>query len=323
MKKLSLLSSEKLVKVNKLILDKMDSNIPLIKEIAEYILSSGGKRIRPLLALSSARLLNYEGNDKDVCLATAVELIHTATLLHDDVVDKSKKRRNNLTANNIWGNEASILVGDFLFSRAFELMVETNSLGVLKTLSQASCKISEGEMNQLISQNKPNTTIKEYITIIKGKTAELFSAACKSGALIATDSQNEINALKNYGIELGIAYQLIDDALDYVPNNTLFDKSIGDDFKDGKISYPIIVSWSNGTKKEKKFWDKVIRDLDQDTEDFNKAIDLIKKYNGIEKTYKLAKVHSQNAINALSIFKNSEDKESMIELAEFSVQRLN
>ena len=323
MKKLSLLSSDKLVKVNKLILDKMDSSIPLIKEIAEYILSSGGKRIRPLLALASAKLLNYKGNDKDVCLATAVELIHTATLLHDDVVDKSKKRRNNLTANNIWGNEASILVGDFLFSRAFELMVETNSLGVLKTLSQASCKISEGEMNQLISQNKPNTTIKEYITTIKGKTAELFSAACKSGALIATDNQNEINALKNYGIELGIAYQLIDDALDYVPNNTLFDKSIGDDFKDGKISYPIIVSWSNGTKKEKNFWDKVIRDLDQDNADFNNAIDLIKKYNGIEETYKLAKVHSQNAINALSIFKNSEDKESMIELAEFSVKRLN
>ena len=323
MKKLSLLSSEKLEKVNKLILDKMESNIPLIKEIAEYILSSGGKRIRPLLALSSARLLAYKGNDKDICLASAVELIHTATLLHDDVVDKSKKRRNNLTANNIWGNEASILVGDFLFSRAFELMVETNSLDVLKTLSQASCKISEGEMNQLISQNRPNTTINEYITIIKGKTAELFSAACKSGALIASDNQNEINALKNYGIELGIAYQLIDDALDYVPNNTLFDKSIGDDFKDGKISYPIIVSWSNGTKKEKKFWDKVIRDLDQDTEDFNKAIDLIKKYNGIEKTYKLAKAHSQNAIKALSIFKNSEDKESLIELAEFSVQRLN
>ena len=323
MKKLSLLSSEKLEKVNKLILDKMESNIPLIKEIAEYILSSGGKRIRPLLALSSARLLAYKGNDKDICLASAVELIHTATLLHDDVVDKSKKRRNNLTANNIWGNEASILVGDFLFSRAFELMVETNSLDVLKTLSQASCKISEGEMNQLISQNKPNTTIKEYIKIIEGKTAELFSAACKSGALIASDNQNEINALKNYGVELGIAYQLIDDALDYVPNNTLFDKSIGDDFKDGKISYPIIVSWSNGTKKEKKFWDKVIRDLDQDNEDFNKAIDLIKKYNGIEKTYKLAKAHSQNAIKALSIFKNSEDKESLIELAEFSVQRLN
>ena len=322
MKKLSLLSSEKLAKVNELILDKMDSNIPLIKEIAEYILSSGGKRIRPLLALSSAKLLNYKGNDKDVCLATAVELIHTATLLHDDVVDKSKKRRNNLTANNIWGNEASILVGDFLFSRAFELMVETNSLGVLKTLSQASCNISEGEMNQLISQNKPNTTIKDYIEIIKGKTAELFSASCKSGALIATDKQNEINALKNYGMELGIAYQLIDDALDYVPNNSLFDKSIGDDFKDGKISYPIIVSWSNGTKKEKNFWNKVIRDLDQNNKDFNKAIDLIKKYNGIEETYTLAKAHSQNAINALSIFKNSEDKESMIELAEFSVQRL-
>ena len=323
MKKLTLLSSEKLVKVNKLILDKMDSNIPLIKEIAEYILSSGGKRIRPLLALSSAKLLKYDGNDKDVCLASAVELIHTATLLHDDVIDKSKKRRNNKTANNIWGNEATILVGDFLFSRAFELMVETNSLDVLKTLSQASCKISEGEMNQLISQNNPSTTVKNYIEIIKGKTAELFSAACESGALIVTDKQNEINALKNFGLELGIAYQLIDDALDYLPNNTFFDKSIGDDFKDGKISYPIILSWLEGTKEERNFWEKVIRDLDQNSGDFEKAFDLIKKYNGIEETYKLAKVHSQNAINALSIFDNSEDKESLIELAEFSIQRLN
>ena len=190
MEKISLLCSERLLQVNKQILEKMDSNIPLISEIAEYILSSGGKRIRPLLALSSAKMLKYEGPNKDICLASAVELIHTATLLHDDVVDKSNKRRNKETANEVWGNEATVLVGDFLFSRAFELMVETNSLEVLRTLSQASCKISEGEMNQLISQNNPNTSTYDYIKIIKGKTAELFSAACKAGALISTNLFN-------------------------------------------------------------------------------------------------------------------------------------
>ena len=168
MEKITSIFSERLLKVNELILKKMDSSIPLISEIAEYILASGGKRLRPLLALSSARLLNYNGPDKDVCLAAAVELIHTATLLHDDVVDKSNKRRNKKTANEVWGNEPSILVGDFLFSRAFELMVDTNSLEVLKTLSKASCKISEGEMKQLIFQNNINISKTDYIKIIKG-----------------------------------------------------------------------------------------------------------------------------------------------------------
>jgi octaprenyl-diphosphate synthase len=322
MEKISLLCSERLLQVNKLILEKMASNIPLISEIAEYILTSGGKRIRPLLALSSAKILKYEGSNKDICLASAVELIHTATLLHDDVVDKSNKRRNKETANEVWGNEATILVGDFLFSRAFELMVETNSLEVLRTLSQASCKISEGEMDQLISQNNPSTSTNDYIKIIKGKTAELFSAACKAGALISTKNQNKINALKIFGEELGISYQLVDDALDYLPDNKILGKSIGDDFKDGKISYPIIVSWENGTDTERKFWKRVIKDLNQNSEDFRKALNLINKYNGIKKTYELAKIHSQNAIKSLSIFENSEDKESLIEVAEFSLKRL-
>ena len=322
MEKIALLSSERLLKVNKLILEKMASNIPLISEIAEYILTSGGKRIRPLLALSSAKMLKYEGSNKDICLASAVELIHTATLLHDDVVDKSNKRRNKETANEVWGNEATILVGDFLFSRAFELMVETNSLEVLRTLSQASCKISEGEMNQLISQNNPSTSTNDYIKIIKGKTAELFSAACKAGALISTKNKNSINALEKFGEELGISYQLVDDALDYLPNNITLGKSVGDDFKDGKISYPIIVSWENGTDTERKFWRRVIRDLNQNSEDFAEALNLINKYNGIKKTYELAKIHSQNAINSLSIFENSEDKESLMEVAEFSLKRL-
>ena len=323
MEKIISIFSERLLKVTSLILKKLDSSIPLISEIAEYILASGGKRLRPLLALSSAKLLNYNGPDKDICLAAAVELIHTATLLHDDVVDKSNKRRNKKTANEVWGNEPSILVGDFLFSRAFELMVETDSLEVLKTLSKASCKISEGEMKQLIFQNNINTSKSDYIKIIKGKTAELFSAACKAGAIISTSNSDEIKALERFGNELGISYQLIDDALDYQSENNNFDKSIGDDFKDGKISYPIIISWEKSNIKEKKFWERVIVEQKQNTNDFSKAIGLINKHKGIEKTYELANSHAEKAIDALSIFKNSNIKESLIEVANVNLSRLN
>ena len=323
MEKITSIFSERLLKVNDLILKKMDSSIPLISEIAEYILASGGKRLRPLLALSSARLLNYNGPDKDVCLAAAVELIHTATLLHDDVVDKSNKRRNKKTANEVWGNEPSILVGDFLFSRAFELMVDTNSLEVLKTLSKASCKISEGEMKQLIFQNNINISKTDYINIIKGKTAELFSAACKSGAIISTNDSDEITALEKFGKELGISYQLVDDALDYQSENKNFDKSIGDDFKDGKISYPIIISWENSKTEEKNFWKRVIVEQKQTASDFSKAKALINKHQGIKKTYELASLHAEKAINALSIFENSNIKESLIEVANMSLSRLN
>tara|TARA_Y100001970_G_scaffold265591_1_gene353373 strand:- start:940 stop:1911 length:972 start_codon:yes stop_codon:yes gene_type:complete len=323
MEKIISIFSERLLKVNRLILKKLDSSIPLISEIAEYILSSGGKRLRPLLALSSAKLLNYNGPDKDICLAAAVELIHTATLLHDDVVDKSNKRRNKITANEVWGNEPSILVGDFLFSRAFELMVDTDSLEVLKTLSKASCKISEGEMKQLIFQNNINTSKSDYIKIIKGKTAELFSAACKAGAIISTNNSDEIKSLEKFGKELGISYQLIDDALDYQYENYNFDKSIGDDFKDGKISYPIIISWGKSNTEEKKFWERVIVEQKQNSNDFSKAIDLINKHQGIEKTYELASIHAEKAIDSLSIFKNSNIKESLIEVANVSLSRLN
>ena len=250
-------------------------------------------------------------------------MIHTATLLHDDVVDKSNKRRNKKTANEVWGNEPSILVGDFLFSRAFELMVDTNSLEVLKTLSKASCKISEGEMKQLIFQNNINISKTDYINIIKGKTAELFSAACKSGAIISTNDSDEITALEKFGKELGISYQLVDDALDYQSENKNFDKSIGDDFKDGKISYPIIISWENSKTEEKNFWKRVIVEQKQTASDFSKAKALINKHQGIKKTYELASLHAEKAINALSIFENSNIKESLIEVANMSLSRLN
>ena len=324
MKKITSLSQDKILQVNKLILERIHSKVPLISEIAKYILSSGGKRLRPILALSSARLLNYNhSSNQDVYLASAVELIHTATLLHDDVVDNSSKRRNKKTANEVWGNQITILVGDFLFSQAFELMVKTNSLKVLQTLSNASSKISEGEINQLQCKNNTEITTEEYLDIITGKTAELFSAACKSGALISTNNKKQIKALEIYGKELGIAFQLVDDALDYISETPKLGKSVGDDFKDGKVSLPIIISWKRSTKDEKKFWTRVISNLDQNANDFNTAKELINKYDGIVETYALAKTYSQNAVDALSIFESGEVKDSLIEVANYTTSRVN
>ena len=324
MEKITSLSQEKLLQVNELILERMHSNIPLISQIAQYILSAGGKRLRPILALSSSKLLNYNNSsNQDIYLASAVELIHTATLLHDDVVDNSSKRRNKKTANEVWGNQITILVGDFLFSQAFELMVKTNSLDVLQTLSNASSKIAEGEINQLQCQSKPETTTEEYLEIITGKTAKLFSAACKSGALISTNNIDQIKALEIYGKELGVAYQLVDDALDYISETPKLGKSVGDDFKDGKVSLPIIISWNKGTKDEKNFWTRAISNLDQNENDFNKAKELINKYNGIMETYALAKSYSQNAIDALSIIESCEDKDGLIEVANYTTSRIN
>ena len=324
MEKITSLSQEKLLQVNELILERMHSNIPLISQIAQYILSAGGKRLRPILALSSSKLLNYNNSsNQDIYLASAVELIHTATLLHDDVVDNSSKRRNKKTANEVWGNQITILVGDFLFSQAFELMVKTNSLDVLQTLSNASSKIAEGEINQLQCQSKPETTTEEYLEIITGKTAKLFSAACKSGALISTNNIDQIKALEIYGKELGVAYQLVDDALDYISETPKLGKSVGDDFKDGKVSLPIIISWNKGTKDEKNFWTRAISNLDQNENDFNKAKELINKYNGIMETYALAKSYSQKAVDALSIFESCEVKDGLIEVANFTTSRVN
>ena len=322
MDKIISLTSDRMLKVNNMIIEKMKSEIPLISDIASYILNSGGKRLRPILALASAKLLNYEGPLNDIFLASAIELIHTATLLHDDVVDDSKTRRGYKTANGLWGNQSTILVGDFLFSRAFELMVETKSLDVLKTLSYASCKISEGEIYQLISQNNPQTSKKEYIKIITGKTSELFSAACKAGAIIATNDIKKIYALETYGKNLGIAYQLIDDALDYNADPIKLGKSIGDDFKTGKVSLPIIIAWEASTSEEQKFWNRVIREMDQEKNDFNTAKNIINKYDGLTKTIELANFYAQNAISSLSAFKDSEIKSSFIEAAKFASNRL-
>ena len=317
------ITSNQIEKVNNLILNRINSDNPLITHIANYLLTSGGKSLRPILSIASALIFEKKIDNKIIFLAAAVELIHTATLLHDDVVDNSLIRRGKTSANNLWGNQATILVGDYLFSNAFELMVKTSSMDVLQILSNASCKIAEGEILQLSTQNDPETSKKDYLKIIISKTAELFSAACKASAILSSENQKQINALANFGRELGISFQLIDDLLDYSGNESEFGKKIGDDFKTGKISLPIIHAFKNGTSTEKKFWYRVIKDLDQNENDFQQAILLINKYHGIKNTYLLAKKHANNAINALSIFENNQIKRALIEAANFSVERVS
>ena len=269
--KLQKLLCHKLGLMDQLFSKMMESDsAPRIPEITKHIFESGGKKIRPLLCIATAEALNYK-LEKHILLAATIEFIHTATLLHDDVVDESSTRRGEKTANILWDNKSSILVGDFLFSRAFQLMVATKSLSILEVLSNAAAIIAESEVLQLTNIKNINIGLKTYFKIIEGKTAELFSAACKSGAIISTNDSDEITALEKFGKELGISYQLVDDALDYQSENKNFDKSIGDDFKDGKISYPIIVSWENSKTEEKNFWKRVIVEQKQTANDFSKA----------------------------------------------------
>ena len=242
--KLTSLCHEDLVSTNTLIIEKLDSNVPLIKEIASYLILSGGKRLRPLLTACTFHLINRKkDNSKNyIGLAAAVEFIHAATLLHDDVIDESKKRRGSLSANEVWGNKTSVLVGDFLFSRAFQLMTKYGNLEILKILSDTSVVISEGEVLELI--NDKDLTINEdiYFKVINGKTASLFSAACQVGGISANGSLKEIEAIKSFGTNFGMAFQLIDDAIDYSSTDEKLGKNIGDDFKEGKITLPIILA---------------------------------------------------------------------------------
>ena len=258
--KLTALCHEDLESTNTLIIEKLDSNVPLIKEIASYLILSGGKRLRPLLTACTFHLINRKKNNSKnyIGLAAAVEFIHAATLLHDDVIDESKKRRGSLSANEVWGNKTSVLVGDFLFSRAFQLMTKYGNLEILKILSDTSVVISEGEVLELI--NDKDLTINEdiYFKVINGKTASLFSAACQVGGISANGSLKEIEAIKSFGTNFGMAFQLIDDAIDYSSTNEKLGKNIGDDFKEGKITLPIILAYLRSNDEEKKFWNKTI-----------------------------------------------------------------
>jgi len=323
--KLTALCHEDLESTNTLIIEKLDSNVPLIKEIASYLILSGGKRLRPLLTACTFHLINRKkDNSKNyIGLAAAVEFIHAATLLHDDVIDDSKKRRGSLSANEVWGNKTSVLVGDFLFSRAFQLMTKYGNLEILKILSDTSVVISEGEVLELI--NDKDLTINEdiYFKVINGKTASLFSAACQVGGISANGSLKEIEALKSFGTNFGMAFQLIDDAIDYSSSDEKLGKNIGDDFKEGKITLPIILAYLRSNDEEKIFWNKNLVNLDQSSDDLAKAILIIKKYNCIKDTIDRARHFTNVAIDSLETFENNEYRKTLMNLISASLNRFN
>ncbi|MEJ1995216.1 MAG: polyprenyl synthetase family protein [Limibacillus sp.] len=314
------LVEDDLKRVNSTIVERMQSPVALIPQLAGHIVAAGGKRLRPVLTLASARLCGYEG-ERHVALAACVEFIHTATLLHDDVVDESDLRRGLKTANAVWGNKASVLVGDFLFSRAFQLMVADGSLKVLKILSDASADIAEGEVGQLMTANNTATGEKEYMDVICAKTAVLFAAAAEVGAVVAERPEAEEAALREYGMSLGIAFQLVDDVLDYSAEQAALGKSVGDDFREGKVTLPVVLAFQRGDEEEKAFWRRCIEEVEQEDADLAKAQALMKKHGTLEETMARAQEHAAAARRALSIFPDRPEKEALDLLAEFAVSR--
>ena len=314
------LVTKDLKKVDVLIKKKIKNKINYIPKIAGHLVKAGGKRIRPMLCLACARLCDYKGV-KHINLSACIEFIHTATLLHDDVIDNSKKRRGLKTANNIWGNKSSVLVGDFLLSKSFELMTEVKNIEVLKILSRTSSIIIEGEISQMLSNRNMETTEDEYLEIIKSKTAHLFSTASKINAYLTKCPDKYKNALDSFGMNLGTAFQLIDDLLDYQAIENNFGKMIGDDFKEGKITLPIILALRRSNKIENIFWKKTIQNGQIDPGDFQKACSILKKRKILNDIYVRAKHYGAIAKDALGIFNDSKEKRILLELVDFTVTR--
>jgi octaprenyl-diphosphate synthase len=309
---------------NRTIVARMESPVALIPQLAAHIVAAGGKRLRPLLTLASARLCGYPDTpdgSRHVDLAACVEFIHTATLLHDDVVDESQLRRGLASANAVFGNKASVLVGDFLFARAFQLMVQDGSLKVLEILSRAAATIAEGEVLQLVTQNDLSTTEDRYLEVIKGKTAALFAAACQVGAVIASRPLHEEDALSEYGMKLGIAFQLVDDALDYAADQATLGKTVGDDFREGKITLPILVAYQAADAEQQAFWRRTIEELDQHDDDLEAAMHLMVKCDAIGATLERAAWFVRQAKAALSVFPDSPIRQALLDVADFTVRR--
>ena len=311
----------KLQKVESLIEQKLKSDVDLIEKMSEHHLKSGGKRLRALLTLESAKLTGYKEDNRDINLAACVELIHSATLLHDDVIDESSLRRGVKTANSIWGNQSSILVGDYLLSRCFEIMVQDGDLEVLQLLSSTSAKIAQGEVLQLQHKGEADLLEETYIDIINLKTAALFSAATKTGACISGSNEKEKKALESYGRNLGLAFQIADDALDYYAKEKLFGKEIGKDFFEGKVTLPLITIFQKSNNVEKKFLSEVMKKNKRTDEDFNKTLALINKYNAVEATFKKAEYFVNVSFDALAIFPDTDDKRVLQNLTSFSLNR--
>ena len=306
--------------VNAVILERMQSKVALIPELAGHLIAGGGKRMRPMLTLACASLLGYPGT-RHHKLAAAVEFIHTATLLHDDVVDGSGMRRGKRTANLIWGNSASVLVGDFLFSRSFELMVEDGSLKVLKILSSASSVIAEGEVEQLTAQRRIDTGEEQYLAIVAAKTAALFAAACRVAPVVAEADEATELALESYGRNLGIAFQLADDVIDYASDSEVMGKGVGDDFRDGKVTLPLILAYARGTEEQRSFWRSAISGDRIGDEDPAEAIRLMRSTDALSDTIERARHYGRRAIDALAPFPAGHAKAALTEAVEFAIQR--
>ena len=315
------LLSSKLQSVEALIQQKLKSDVNLIEKMSNHHLSSGGKRLRALLTLESAKLTGFKGEKRDINLAACVELIHSATLLHDDVIDDSELRRGVKTTNSIWGNQSSILVGDYLLSRCFEMMVEDGDLEILKLLSSTSAKIAQGEVLQLQHKGEADLLEETYIDIINLKTASLFSAATKTGACLSDSNEKEKKALESYGRNLGLAFQIADDALDYYAKEKLFGKEVGKDFFEGKVTLPLIIIFQKGNYEEKNFLYNIMKKKNRTEEDFSETLALIYKYKAVETTFKKAEYFVNVSFDALAIFPDTEDKKILQNLTSFSLNR--
>ncbi len=309
---------------NRAIVARMDSPVALIPQLAAHLVAAGGKRLRPMLTLACARLCGYPGTadgGRHVHLAACVEFIHTATLLHDDVVDESRLRRGLASANAVFGNKASVLVGDFLFARAFQLMVEDGSLRVLAILSQAAATIAEGEVLQLATQNDLSTPEERYLEVIRGKTAALFAAACQVGAVVAARPAAEEAALAAFGMDLGIAFQLVDDALDYAADQARLGKTVGDDFREGKITLPVLRAYDAGDAAEREFWRRTIETGEQNEADLETALALMARHGAIAATLDRAAHYAEAAASALAIFPDSKLRRALAEVCTYTVRR--
>lgn len=307
-------------RVNDLILSKTGSDVQMIPEVAKHLIDSGGKRLRPMLTLAAAQMCGYEG-EGHITLAASVEFMHTATLLHDDVVDESDMRRGKLAARMLWGNEASVLVGDFLLGQAFRMMVDVGSLQALDVLSHAATVIAEGEVLQLSTAKNLETTEDDYLQVIRSKTAALFAAAAEVGPIIAGESQSVVNGLRSYGNNLGLAFQLIDDALDYGGNAHDLGKNTGDDFREGKVTLPVLLAYRRGDDQERAFWVKCLAESQIAEDDFDQAIELMARHDAIADTVARARHYAEMAKDALGTLPNSDHKNALVEVLDFCVSR--
>ena len=305
---------------NRLIVEKMQSDVALIPQVAAYIVAAGGKRLRPLLTIAAARMCGYRG-ERHAVLAACIEFIHTATLLHDDVVDESALRRGQASANALFGNKSSVLVGDFLFSRAFQVMVADGSLEVMRILSDASATIAEGEVLQLMTQNDTATTEAQYLAVIEGKTAALFAAATEVGAVVAGQPAAAQAALREFGMALGVAFQLVDDALDYSADQEALGKTVGDDFREGKITLPVLLAFARADEEERAFWRRTLEEREQGEADLAQAQALIRRHGALADTISRARVYGDQALAALAGFPDGAEKRALAAVVEFCIER--